>query len=113
MPRIPWPSARELDMAMLEVEGFGERRIITASGAGKDGSLRVIQRGINVTSSATVEVEGIKRSFVLTRPSPSSSSSSSSGDGDDDDAVLALCFDAGVAFLQFEGEEVSLFLTCA
>jgi DNA damage-binding protein 1 len=42
--------------------------VITCSGAGTDGSLRIIQNGVGVNIQATREIPGVKNVFSL-RPS--------------------------------------------
>ncbi|EGD72266.1 hypothetical protein PTSG_00286 [Salpingoeca rosetta] len=88
-----------LDMCSLPQASFGETRLVTASGAGKDGSLRVIQRGVNITSSATVQLDDLQRVWVLTKPSGEAEAAT-------EESFLALSFAGGLAFLQFEGEEL-------
>ncbi|CAM0140049.1 unnamed protein product [Umbelopsis sp. WA50703] len=56
------------DFAVVDLEKQGQAQVITCSGAGTDGSLRIIQNGVGVNIQATLEIPGVKNVFSL-RPS--------------------------------------------
>lgn len=51
------------DLTFMDVDG--QNQLICASGAFKDGSLRIIRSGIGIEEMATVELRGIKGIFTL------------------------------------------------
>uniref|UniRef100_A0A1I8C0G3 DNA damage-binding protein 1 n=1 Tax=Meloidogyne hapla TaxID=6305 RepID=A0A1I8C0G3_MELHA len=51
------------DLVLIDVDG--QKQLVCASGAYKDGSLRVIRSGIGIDEMATVELAGIKAIFTL------------------------------------------------
>lgn len=56
-----------VDFAVVDVERQGQGQVVSCSGAGLDGSLRVVRNGIGVLEQATVELEGIKGVWSLRR----------------------------------------------
>ncbi|KAJ2957322.1 hypothetical protein NQZ79_g6952 [Umbelopsis isabellina] len=56
------------DFAVVDLEKQGQAQVITCSGAGTDGSLRIIRNGVGVNIQATLEIAGVKNVLSL-RPS--------------------------------------------
>lgn len=59
-----------IDFCMVKGMGYlrqGQGQVVTCSGVGKDGSLRVIRNGIGITEYASEELPGIKDLFSLRR----------------------------------------------
>ncbi|GAA5973926.1 hypothetical protein JCM21900_005000 [Sporobolomyces salmonicolor] len=67
-----------VDCAVVGGEGGAAGYVVTCSGAYKSGSLRVVRRGVGLTTLAALEVEGIQRLWALK--------------GDQDDQLLVLGF---------------------
>lgn len=58
------------DFCIVKGMGYlrqGQGQVVTCSGVGKDGSLRVIRNGIGITEQASAELPGIKAMFSLRR----------------------------------------------
>ncbi|CAO3672742.1 unnamed protein product [Umbelopsis vinacea] len=56
------------DFAVVDLEKQGQAQVITCSGAGSDGSLRIIRNGVGVNIQASLEIVGAKNVLSL-RPS--------------------------------------------
>lgn len=59
-----------IDFCIVKGMGYlrqGQGQVVTCSGVGKDGSLRVIRNGIGITEHASEELPGIKDLFSLRR----------------------------------------------
>ncbi|KAL4429821.1 hypothetical protein ABPG77_010938 [Micractinium sp. CCAP 211/92] len=54
-----------VDFCVVDLERQGQGQIVTCSGAGADGSLRVVRNGIGVVEQALVELPGIKGMWSL------------------------------------------------
>ncbi|PSC68559.1 DNA damage-binding 1 [Micractinium conductrix] len=54
-----------VDFCVVDLERQGQGQIVTCSGAGVDGSLRVVRNGIGVLEQALVELPGIKGIWSL------------------------------------------------
>ncbi|KAL4855081.1 DNA damage-binding protein 1 [Chlorella vulgaris] len=54
-----------VDFAVVDLERQGQGQIVTCSGAGVDGSLRIVRNGIGVVEQALVELPGIKGMWSL------------------------------------------------
>lgn len=54
-----------VDFAVVDLERQGQGQVVTCSGVGMDGSLRVVRNGIGVVEQATVELPGIKGVWSL------------------------------------------------
>jgi DNA damage-binding protein 1 len=53
------------DFAVVDLERQGQCQVVTCSGLGKDGSLRVVRNGVGVNEQACVELPGIKGIWAL------------------------------------------------
>ena len=53
------------DMLIVDLEKQGQGQLITASGAGRSGSLRIIRNGVGINESAEIELSGIKGVWPL------------------------------------------------
>ncbi|KAF7492574.1 DNA damage-binding protein 1 [Sarcoptes scabiei] len=49
-----------VDLLMVDLDKQGQDQLITCSGFGKEGSLRIIRNGIGINELATIELSGIK-----------------------------------------------------
>lgn len=59
-----------VDFCIVKGMGYlrqGQGQVVTCSGVGKDGSLRVIRNGIGISEQASVELPGIKDMYSLRR----------------------------------------------
>jgi DNA damage-binding protein 1 len=54
-----------VDFCVMDLERQGQGQVVTCSGAGIDGSLRVVRNGIGVIEQATVDLPGIKGVWSL------------------------------------------------
>lgn len=54
-----------VDFALVDLDRRGQRQVVTASGSGKDGSLRVVRNGVGIVEEAEVEMPGIKGMWNL------------------------------------------------
>jgi DNA damage-binding protein 1 len=55
------------DLCVVDLERQGQGQVVTTSGVGADGTLRVVRNGIGINEQATVEVPGIKGMWSLRR----------------------------------------------
>jgi len=58
------------DFCIVKGSGYlrqGQGQVVTCSGIGKDGSLRIIRNGIGITEQASADLPGIKAMFSLKR----------------------------------------------
>lgn len=53
------------DMCLVDLEKQGQGQLVTCSGFGKDGSLRIIRNGIGINEHASIDLEGIKGMWPL------------------------------------------------
>lgn len=84
-----------LDFCVVDLERQGQGQVVTCSGMGKDGSLRIIRNGIGLNESATIELSGVKGIWSL-RGSSSAAL----------DKFLAVSFVNETRFLAISGEEL-------
>ena len=49
-----------VDFSVVDLERHGQGSLVTCSGAGKDGSLRIVRNGIGINEQARIELPGIK-----------------------------------------------------
>jgi len=54
-----------LDMVVTDLDKQGQGQVVTCSGNGKDGSLRVVRNGIGINEQASIELSGIKGMWSL------------------------------------------------
>jgi DNA damage-binding protein 1 len=54
-----------VDFCVVDLERQGQGQVVTCSGAGVDGSLRIVRNGIGVVEQALVELPGIKGMWSL------------------------------------------------
>jgi len=54
-----------VDFAVVDLERQGQCQVVTCSGLGKDGSLRVVRNGVGVNEQACVELAGVKGIWAL------------------------------------------------
>jgi len=59
-----------LDMVVVNTERQGLSKLVTCSGAYKDGSLCTIRSGIGISEHASLEMEGVKGTWALRRRTP-------------------------------------------
>lgn len=97
-----------VDMAVLDVDrGGAAGALVTASGVGKDGSLRLVRNGIGVAEQASAwDLPGVTRVWGLRGPSSDSSSSSSAASNED--TLLLLSFVGETRLLEVDPEDDSL-----
>ena len=87
-----WPNIGPIcDFVVVDLERHGQGSLVTCSGAGKDGSLRIVRNGIGINEQARIELPGIKGLW------------SAQGGGT---AYLVLSFIAETRVLAKEGEEL-------
>jgi len=55
------------DLCVVDLERQGQGQVVTTSGVGADGTLRIVRNGIGINEQATVEVPGIKGMWSLRR----------------------------------------------
>ena len=48
------------DMAIVDLEKQGQGQLITASGVGNCGSLRIIRNGVGIHEYASIDLPGVK-----------------------------------------------------
>ena len=53
------------DFAVVDLERQGQCQVVTCSGAGKDGSLRVVRNGVGLREQASIEMDGVKGLWTL------------------------------------------------
>jgi DNA damage-binding protein 1 len=56
-----------VDLCVVDLERQGQGQVVTCSGRGRDGTLRVVRNGIGINEQATVEIPGIKGMWSLRR----------------------------------------------
>ena len=49
-----------VDFDLVDFDGKGQCQVVTCSGAGKDGSIRVVRNGIGINEKAEVEIPGLR-----------------------------------------------------
>lgn len=54
-----------LDFSVVDLHEHGEGKVVTCSGARKDGSLRVMRKGVGMDEKAAVELQGVKAIWSL------------------------------------------------
>jgi DNA damage-binding protein 1 len=54
-----------VDLSVVDLDRQGQCQVVTCSGRGKDGSLRVIRNGVGINEQAAVELPGIKGMWSL------------------------------------------------
>ena len=54
-----------VDLCVVDLERQGQEQVVTCSGIGKDGSLRVVRNGVGINEQAAVELPGIKGLWAL------------------------------------------------
>ena len=84
------------DMTIVDLEKQGQGQLITASGVGSCGSLRIIRNGVGIHEYASIDLPGVKGLWSL-----SCLPSSTKHD------TLLLSFVGQSLFLRLDGEEVS------
>ena len=84
------------DMAIVDLEKQGQGQLITASGVGNCGSLRIIRNGVGIHEYASIDLPGVKGLWSL-----SCLPASTKHD------TLILAFVGQSLFLRLDGEEVS------
>lgn len=60
-----------VDMAVIDLDRQGQGAVVTCSGVGKEGSLRVVRNGVGIEQQAVVDLPGIRGLWSL-KPSSSS-----------------------------------------
>ncbi|KAH8557053.1 CPSF A subunit region-domain-containing protein [Umbelopsis sp. PMI_123] len=53
------------DFCIVDLERQGQGQLVTCSGAGKDGSLRIVRNGVGIDEQATLEMPGVKGLWSL------------------------------------------------
>lgn len=54
-----------VDMAVVDLDRQGQGAVVTCSGTGKEGSLRVVRNGIGIEEHTSVDLPGIRSLFTL------------------------------------------------
>ena len=54
-----------VDFAVVDLERHGQGQVVTCSGVGKDGSLRVVRNGVGIHEQAAIELPGVKGTWSL------------------------------------------------
>ena len=54
-----------VDMAVVDLDRQGQGAVVTCSGTGKEGSLRVVRNGIGIEEHVSVDLRGIRSLFTL------------------------------------------------
>lgn len=54
-----------VDMVIVDLEGQGQEQLISCSGSGKEGSLKIVRSGITIQEQATIDLSGIKGIWAL------------------------------------------------
>ncbi|KAL1525255.1 hypothetical protein AB1Y20_020120 [Prymnesium parvum] len=54
-----------IDFVVVDLERQGQGQVVTCTGAGKDGSIRVVRNGIGINEQARVELPGVKGMWSL------------------------------------------------
>lgn len=49
-----------IDFCVVDLERQGQGQVVTCSGTGRDGSLRIIRNGIGLNEQATIDLTGVK-----------------------------------------------------
>jgi len=81
-----------VDFCVIDLERQGQ--VVTCSGCGKDGSLRIIRSGVGINEAASIELPSIKGLWSLKTAS-----------GAAFDAILAVSFIGQTRFLVFDGDD--------
>ena len=53
-----------MDMAVIELDREGQTQIVTCSGVGVDGSLRVIRNGVGISELASIDLPDVQGNFM-------------------------------------------------
>lgn len=85
-----------VDMTVMDLDRQGQCQLVTASGAYKDGSLRVVRSGIGIDEHAVVPLPGIKGMWALQKET-----------GAEFDTYLVQSFNAETSVLAIQDEELS------
>ncbi len=85
-----------VDMAVMDLDRQGQCQLVTASGAYKDGSLRIVRSGIGIDEHAVVPLPGIKGMWALQKET-----------GAEFDTYLVQSFNAETSVLAIQDEELS------
>lgn len=83
-----------VDMAVLDVDRTGACHLVTASGVGRDGSLRVVRNGVGVAPAAAADLPGVTRAWGL----------QTAGSGEYDGALL-LSFVGATRLLEVDDDD--------
>lgn len=54
-----------VDFAVVDLDRQGQCQVVTCSGAGKDGSLRVVRNGVGMREQASIDMDGVKGLWTL------------------------------------------------
>lgn len=84
------------DMCIVDFEKQGQGQLVTASGVGTGGSLRIIRNGVGIHEYASIDLEGVKGLWALKYLSSSTKQDS-----------LLLSFVGQTIFLRLEGQDVT------
>ena len=84
-----------VDMTVMDLDRQGQCQLVTASGAYKDGSLRVVRSGIGIDEHAVVPLPGIKGMWALQKET-----------GAEFDTYLVQSFNAETSVLAIQDEEL-------
>lgn len=49
-----------VDFAVMDLERQGQGQVVSCSGVGQDGSLRIVRNGIGLNEHAHIELAGVK-----------------------------------------------------
>lgn len=82
-----------VDILVVDLDKQGQDQLITCSGFGKEGSIRIVRNGIGINELATIDLQGIKSVWQLKVDSET-------------DNVIAVAFVGQTRLLKLENEEV-------
>jgi DNA damage-binding protein 1 len=71
-----------VDLDLVDLDRKGQSQVVTCSGTGRDGSIRIVRNGIGIHEQAHVELPGIKGMWNLRGASANTSSGTEDGNGD-------------------------------
>eukprot|EP00123_Amoebidium_parasiticum_P014344 comp22455_c0_seq3/m.33753 comp22455_c0_seq3/g.33753 ORF comp22455_c0_seq3/g.33753 comp22455_c0_seq3/m.33753 type:complete len:759 (-) comp22455_c0_seq3:20-2296(-) len=80
-----------VDFCVVDYERQGQGQLVTCSGTGKDGTLRIVRNGIGINPLATLDMSGVKGIWAL--------GANSMGGGD---SMLCMSFVGSTTFLLLE-----------
>lgn len=84
-----------VDFRVVDLDRQGQGQVVTCSGVGKDGSLRVVRNGVGINEQAMLDLAGINGVWALRK-----------ADKERFDHLLAVSFVGETRFLTITGEDL-------